>query len=203
MIDTNAFPPAEDLPLMFYDSVQSFTSDGYVWVGIGDFAKSSDEMAKAVNEKRAWRDLGGYTTGRTHDLIGLGPTATGAIGNAYYQSAYGINEYYAAIDQGRFPIQSGFKMDSDDVLRREVIFRILCDSSLDYKQIESKFGISFETYFAQEISSLSKFETDGILELGKDSLSLTPTGRFFGRHVARVFDRFLQRAGGIYNISGP
>ena len=203
MIDTNAFPPAEELPLMFYDSVQSFTSDGYVWVGIGDFAKSSDEMAKAVNEKRAWRDLGGYTTGRTHDLIGLGPTATGAIGNAYYQSAYGINEYYAAIDQGRFPIQSGFKMDSDDVLRREIIFRILCDSSLDYKQIESKFGISFETYFAQEISSLSKFETDGILEFGKDSLSLTPTGRFFGRHVARVFDRFLQRAGGIYNISGP
>jgi oxygen-independent coproporphyrinogen-3 oxidase len=203
MIKETTLPPAEELPLMYYDSVQSLIADGYVWAGIGDFAKPSDELAKAVNEKRAWRDLGGYTTGRTHDLIGIGPTATCAIGDSYYQNAYGINEYYQAIDEGRFPIHSGFKMNSDDVLRREVIFRILCDSCLDYKQIESKFGISFKNYFAQELVSLAKFKQDGILEFNGDSISLTPTGRFFGRHVAKVFDKFLQKTGGVYDISGP
>ena len=84
-----------------------------------------------------------------------------------------------------------------------MIFKIICDSSLDYKQIESKFGISFKNYFTQEIGALDKFEQDGILEFNGDSISLTPTGRFFGRHVAKVFDKFLQRSDGVYTISGP
>jgi len=206
LIDAKTMPPVDELPLMFNDSVQSLTADGYVWAGIGDFAKPSDDLAEAIKEKRTWRDLGGFTTGKTHDMIGIGPTAGGAIGSFYYQNAYDINKYYEAIDEGRFPIHSGFKMESDDVLRREVIFKIICDSSLDYKQIESKFGISFEKYFAHEIASLDKFKQDGILEFNAPTnrgFSLTPTGRFFGRHVARVFDRFIQRAEGAYKISGP
>jgi oxygen-independent coproporphyrinogen-3 oxidase len=203
MIDSTTLPAETELPLMFQDSVQSLIADGYVWVGIGDFAKPSDEMAKAATEKRTWRDLGGYCTGRARDLIGLGPTATAAVGNAYYQGAYEINEYYKSIDEGQFPIHSGFKMNEDEVLRREVIFKIICDSSLDYKQIETKFGISFKNYFTQEIGALDKFEQDGILEFNGDSISLTPTGRFFGRHVAKVFDKFLQRSDGVYTISGP
>jgi oxygen-independent coproporphyrinogen-3 oxidase len=203
LINEKMLPPVEELPLMFNDAVQSLTAGGYVWVGIDHFAKPSDDLAEAFKEKKAWRNFGGFTTGKTHDLIGIGPTATSVVGDAYYQNAYGINEYYKDIDEGRFPIHSGFKMDSDDVLRREVIFRILCDWSLDYKQIESKFGISFEHYFAQELTSLATFEQDGILEFNGDSFSLTPTGRFFGRHVAKVFDRFLQRTGEAYKISGP
>ncbi|NQW23756.1 MAG: oxygen-independent coproporphyrinogen III oxidase [SAR202 cluster bacterium] len=210
LIDAKTLPPTDEMPLMFNDSVQSLTADGYVWVGIGDFAKPSDEMAKAVNEKRAWRDLGGFATGNARNMIGIGPTAGGAIGDAYFQNAYGINEYYKAIDEGQFPIHSGFIMDGDDVLRREVIFRIICDSSLDYEQIETKFAPilsgSFENYFSNELASLARFEEDGILEFNASinrGFSLTPTGRFFGRHVARVFDRFLQRAEGAYEISGP
>ena len=203
LIDAKKLPPPDELPLMFYDAVQSLTADGYAWVGIDHFAKPSDGLAEAVNEKRAWRNFGGFTTGKTHDLIGIGPTATCVIGDSYYQNAYEMKEYYKAIDEGQFPIHSGYKMDSDEVLRREIIFRILCDSSLNYKQIESKFGISFKNYFPQELASLATFEQDGILEFNGDSFSLTLTGRFFGRHVAKVFDTFLQRAEGEYKISGP
>ena len=94
-------------------------------------------------------------------------------------------------------------MDSDDVLRREVIFRIICDSSLNYKQIESEFGISFSDYFARELASLATFEQEGILEFNGESFNLTPTGQFFGRHVAKVFDVFLQNSEKVYQITGP
>jgi oxygen-independent coproporphyrinogen-3 oxidase len=116
---------------------------------------------------------------------------------------YGIKEYYKAIDEGKFPIDQGYKMDGDEVLRREVIFRIICDWSVDFKQIESKFGISFGAYFAPELASLAKFEQEGILEFNGESFNLTSTGRFFSRHVAKVFDRFLQKTEGVYQITGP
>lgn len=203
LIDSEMLPLGDELPLMFQDAVQSLTADGYVWVGIDHFAKPSDDLAQAVEEKRAWRNFGGFTTGKTHNLIGIGPTATCAIGDAYYQSAYDIKEYYKAIDASEFPIQQGYQMDSDEVARREVIFKILCDSSLDFKQIETKFGISFRDYFAHELASLSKFEQDGILKFDGESFQLTPTGQFFGRHVAKVFDKFLQKTAGAYQITGP
>ncbi len=203
LIDSKMLPAAEELPLMFHDAVQSLTTDGYTWVGIDHFAKPSDDLAQAAKEKRGWRNFGGFTTGKTRDLIGIGPTATSIVGDAYFQNAYEIKDYYKAIDEGQFVIQHGYKMDSDDVLRRDVIFRIICDSSLDYKQIESKFDISFKEYFSQELAALTRFEQDGILDFDGESFSLTPTGRFFGRHVAKVFDRFLQKAGGVYTISGP
>lgn len=203
LIDSKMLPTTDELPLMFHDAVQSLTANGYVWVGIDHFAKPSDDLAQAVAEKRAWRNFGGFTTGKTHNLIGIGPTATCAIGDAYYQNAYEMKEYYKAIDEGQFPIQLGYQMDSDEVLRREVILKILCDSSLNYQQIESKFGISFADYFAQELASLAKFQQEGILESNGESFNLTPIGQFFGRHVAKVFDKFLQNANGAYRITGP
>jgi len=206
LIDSNMLPPTDELPLMFYDAVQSLTSDGYVWVGIDHFAKPSDDLAKAVNEKSAWRNFSGFTTGKTHDLIGIGPTATCAIGDSYYQNTYEMKDYFKAIDSGQFPVHHGYQMNRDEVLRREVIFKILCDSSLDFKQIEDKFEISFDDYFSYEIANLATLEQAEILEFNAPTnpgFNLTPTGRFFGRHVAKVFDKFLQETGSEYKLTGP
>lgn len=203
LIKKEELPPAAELPHMFYDAVQTLTSAGYVWVGIDHFAKPSDDLAQAAKERRVWRNFGGFTTGRTHNLIGIGPTATSAVGNTYYQNTYELKEYSASIEKGVFPIHRGYRGDSDDALRREIIFRILCDSALDYQQIERKFGISFTQYFSHELATLAALKQNGIIEFGDKSFSLTPVGRFFGRHVARAFDRFLQKSGGVYKLTGP
>lgn len=203
LIDSADLPIFDELPLMFHDAIESLTAGGYTWVGIDHFAKQSDGLAQAARNKVAWRNFGGFTTGKTHNLIGIGPTATCAIGDAYYQNAYELKEYYQAIDSERFPINQGYKMDSDEVIRRAVIFKIICNSSLEYDQIEREFGISFTEYFAFELESLSNFEENGILKFSENSFALTAVGQFFGRHVAKVFDRFLQKRGGVYQITGP
>lgn len=203
LIDANAMPLAGEQPLMFIDAVQSLTADGYVWIGIDHFAKPSDDLAVAAKEKRIWRNFGGYTTGVTRDLIGIGPSATCAIGNSYFQNAYELNDYYSALEKGQFAIHRGYQLDDDDVLRREIILSIICNDELDCERIEGEFGISFEDYFRQELAALSQFRQAGILKFSDRSFSLTPTGRFFGRHVAKVFDKFLQRTSGIYKITGP
>lgn len=203
LIDAETLPAPTEFPLMFSDTVQSFTAAGYDWVGIDHFAKPSDKLAEAAREKRVWRNFGGFTPGRTRNLIGLGPSATCAVGRHYFQSVYGTNEYSKAIASGQFPIARGFEMSADDVLRREVIFRIICHGCLDYDEIESDFDICFRDYFHSELLSLSNFEEDGILEVDASSFELTPLGRFFARNVAKVFDRFLQNDRNLYQISGP
>lgn len=203
LINKDELPAVDELPIMFYDAVRTLTEAGYVWVGIDHFAKPTDDLAEAVREKRVWRNFGGFTTGRTKNLIGIGPTATCAVGNTYYQNCYEMKEYFASIEKGEFPIHRGYRGDSDDAVRREVILRILCDSALDYGQIESQFGISFKHYFGNELASLAALKQSGIVELGENSFHLTPVGRFFGRHVAKVFDRFLQKTGGVYKLTGP
>ena len=70
-------------------------------------------------------------------------------------------------------------LEEDEVLRREVIFKILCDSSLNYRQIESKYRISFADYFRTELASLAILKQRGILEFKEASFNLTPVGQFF------------------------
>ena len=94
-------------------------------------------------------------------------------------------------------------LEEDEVLRREVIFKILCDSSLNYRQIESKYRISFADYFRTELAFLATFKQRGVLEFKKASFNLTPVGQFLGRHVAKVFDVFLQNSDKVYQITGP
>ena len=53
----------------------------------------------------------------------------------------------------------------------------------------------FDDYFAAELSELSGEQsaaTDGLVEISRDRLEVTPLGRLFVRNVCMVFDRYLR-----------
>ncbi len=69
----------------------------------------------------------------------------------------------------------------------------MCLFSLSFAEVQKKFGVTYEEYFAAEDQKLEEFIADGIFERTAQGLEVTPLGRFFVRNVAMTFDTYLQR----------
>ena len=58
-------------------------------------------------------------------------------------------------------------------------------------RIEQKFKIEFDVFFATELTRLSGFERDGLIEDRMSrTIRVTPEGRIFTRSIAQVFDAY-------------
>src|SRR5690606_33483735 len=94
---------------------------------------------------------------------------------------------------GRLPVERGFDLSTDDVLRREIIMILMCSMPLRFGEIGEKYGIDFESYFAQELESLRSYEEAGLMEIHDRVMTVTPKGRLFVRALGMVFDKYLSR----------
>lgn len=188
-------PDIDQKTIMYIESVRNLLDNGYEWVGIDHFAKPNDKLAKAARNGTLGRNLNGYTTGRAYDIeLGLGPSSIGSFGRCYVQSIKSLPEYYKSINEGKFPILRGSKLNDDDILRREVIINIICNGFVSFNSIEKKYNIKFQDYFKNELGSLHNFEEDGLLKLFNDKIVVQPVGRVFVQHIAKTFDKYLQEA---------
>lgn len=191
-IDTAAVPDSEaKLDILQY-AVQTLTARGYVFIGMDHFAKPEDELCIALKEGRLQRNFQGYSTYADCDLIAIGVSSIGKIGNAYVQNERDIDAYYAAIDAGRLPVMRGYRLNSDDLLRRDIIQDLMCRFALEFETYERAFGISFADYFREEWADLQHLAELGLLQLRADGLTVTPKGRFLIRNIAMVFDYHLR-----------
>jgi oxygen-independent coproporphyrinogen-3 oxidase len=106
-----------------------------------------------------------------------------------------LSTYYAALDDGRFPVERGYLLSQDDLLRREVITRLMCNFFLDRGEVERQFKIEFGSYFATELSELAEQDgpvDHGFLKMDDDHLQVVGDGRLFIRNICMVFDRYLR-----------
>ena len=184
--------PAEKLDIL-HNTIERLTAAGYVYIGMDHFARPDDELAVAQREGSLYRNFQGYSTHAECDLIGLGITSVGKVGDCYAQNLRGLDEYYARIDAGRLAVFRGVELDADDLLRREVITQLICHFGLDYAAIQQGFGIRFADYFAEELSRLAGMRDDGLVELDAAGIRVLPAGRLLIRNVCMVFDRYLKR----------
>jgi oxygen-independent coproporphyrinogen-3 oxidase len=95
------------------------------------------------------------------------------------------------IDAGRIPVFRGYTQSKEDLLRGAVIEECLCSGRISKNEVEMKFDIDFDSYFAPELSRLEALERDGLIT-GRMSrvIRVTPAGRIFVRAIARAFDAF-------------
>jgi len=187
--------PAPDVKLEILALAIARLGDaGYRYIGMDHFAKPGDELALAQRDRKLHRNFQGYSTRPDCDLLGFGISSIGKVGNAYVQNVRALDEYYAALDAGALPVLRGIALAADDVVRRDVIQRLMCDFELDFATIEAAHGIGFAIYFAPEIAALATLADDGIVTLDERSLRVTPAGRLLVRSVAMTFDRHLREA---------
>ena len=193
-INESELPSAAEKLDILSDTIERLAKAGYVYIGMDHFAKPDDELAVAQRERTLYRNFQGYSTHADCDLIGLGITSIGKVGNTYGQNVKGLDEYYQRIDAGQLPIFRGIELDADDLLRREVITQLICHFSLHQSEIEQQFNINFKDYFARELEELQGLAADGLLSINGDIIDVAPVGRLLIRNVCMVFDKYLRQA---------
>ncbi len=191
LISAGDLPSAEERLQIFLMSTRRLLEAGYVYIGLDHFAKPDDELNLARRDGSLHRNFQGYTTRAECDLIGLGVSAIGKVGDSYSQSVRSVNAYYQMLDEGRLPIEKGFELSLDDVLRRDVIMTLMCSMPLDFQMLNRTYGIDFMVYFGAELKRLDTFKDSGLLRIDGKGISVTPQGRLFVRAMGMVFDKYL------------
>jgi oxygen-independent coproporphyrinogen-3 oxidase len=193
-IRAEQLPDAETRLQLLALTVERLTDAGYVYIGMDHFALPDDDLAHAMRNGSLHRNFQGYSTHGDCDLIGLGVSAIGAVGDSYSQNRKDLSSYYAALDQGRLPVERGIALSVDDVLRREVIQRLMCKGELSKREIEGRYALDFGDYFANELVALNALATDDLVTSNADIIQVTERGRALLRTIAMVFDAHLPRA---------
>jgi oxygen-independent coproporphyrinogen-3 oxidase len=188
--------PSADEKLNILQRTIEFLSDaGYVYIGMDHFARPDDELAIAQRNGTLQRNFQGYSTHADCDLVSMGVSAISKVCDNFSQNVRDLETYYRLIDAGQLPIDRGFEVAPDDLLRRDIITHIMCNFFLDIPAVEKKWRFSFTEKFKAEIADLQQMQTDGLLKLDAKSLEVLPAGRLLVRNICMVFDHYLKGSG--------
>jgi len=194
-IDESALPFPEVKLALFRRITERLLGSDYVYIGMDHFARPDDDLSLAQERGLLHRNFQGYSTHGDCDLIAMGISSIGMVGDSYHQNVHDLDEYYHRLDAGRIPVFRGIQLKPDDLLRRDVIMSLICHFEVRFEPLERKYGFRFREHFADELQRLEGMQADGLLELHHDRIVVTATGRFLIRNICMVFDAYLQRDG--------
>jgi len=189
----------EDLPSpqqkldILRQAIDILTSAGYIYIGMDHFAKPDDELAVAQRNGKLYRNFQGYSTHADCDLLALGITAIGKIGNSFHQNVKTLEQYDERINAEQLPVFRGLILSDDDLLRQHVISELICHFKLDIPAVEKQFSINFRDYFTPELKELTEMQRDDLLEYNDSQIVINPKGRLLIRNICMVFDIYLRR----------
>ena len=178
---------------IFRGGLLQFIEAGYLYIGMDHFAKPGDELATAQANRTLHRNFQGYTTKAGADLYGMGVTAISGFRSAYAQNFRELPAWEAAVNAGHAATMRGYHLSPEDLLRREVISRLLCHTVISKRSISEEFAVNFDEHFAEELARLRVPVEDGLLVLDGDEIRATWLGRIFIRNLAMIFDPYLEQ----------
>ncbi len=194
LVQEDQLPSPETKLEIFRRTTERLTGEGYVYIGMDHFALASDELVQAQQRGELQRNFQGYSTHAKCDLIGLGMSAIGRVGDSFSQNVKDLGVYTSMLEKGQMPIERGYTMSQDDRIRAAVIQEVMCHGKLDFDAASANLGINFKEYFANEFPQLEVLDKDGLIDLGEKGLLVTERGRLLLRPIAMVFDYYLQHA---------
>lgn len=193
LIHPEDIPPAEEKLKILKMTVEKLTDAGYVFIGMDHFSKPDDELAVALREKKLYRNFQGYSTHAGADLYAMGITAISQLQRIYSQNYKTEKEYFAAIDNEILPVTKGYILNADDLLRRHVIMKLMCDFELNIPKVEEEFNINFREYFAWGLNNLKEMIQDNLVSVSDNHIRVTDMGRLLIRNIAMNFDGYIER----------
>ena len=188
--DADIPSPQTKLEILRHTTDKLAHSD-YVYIGMDHFALPGDDLVSAQEEGTLQRNFQGYSTHAECDLIALGVSAIGSIGNAFSQNTTSTIEYESLLHEGNLPVVRGLEVDDDDLLRAAVIKQLMCYDQLTFSEFGDERDIDFQAYFSDELHRLLPLADDDLISLSDQSITITPKGRLLLRSIAMVFDRHL------------
>ena len=196
--DEDMPPPGRKLELLEL-TIERLTQAGYVYIGMDHFALPEDELSRARHDGTLQRNFQGYSTHAQCDMIGLGVTSIGKVGDAYSQNVKTTAEYAEHLEAGRLPVLRGYRLSEEDQLRAELITSLMCHGEVRFAEFEARHAIDFRTHFASALDQLDEMQVDGLIEIKQQALRVLPAGRLMMRNVAMAFDAYLVPGSGRFS----
>ncbi len=184
-------PSAERKLAIFLLANQRLAEAGYLFFGLDHFALPDDELSGAARSGDLRRNFMGYTTRASVDLIGLGASGISELADAYAQSLRTPAEWSKRIQAGGLATMRGWSLSEDDIRRKWLIQRLMCQGEISASAYEHRFAEPLSARIPALEERLAPFVADGLLRAKGDEYELTPRGRLFLRPVAMTFDSYL------------
>lgn len=186
-------PSPKDKLEMFKNTINALSEAGYQYIGIDHFAKPSDSLAIAQQTGKLHRNFQGYTTLGECDLLGFGVSSISQINGHILQNPTDLDSYKKRIGDNHLPAVKYIAISDSDKIRGDVIMNLLCHDRFEFADVDKRFGIDSQSYFANELSQLHQMADDGLLILDKKGVQILAKGRILGRNIAMVFDEYLTK----------
>jgi oxygen-independent coproporphyrinogen-3 oxidase len=164
---------------------------GFVAIGLDHYARPQDSLARAATEGRMVRNFQGYTTDGAPILLGFGASSIGTLPQGFVQNHTDVPAWREAITAGRLPVARGLAPTPEDRMRGEIIYRLLCDLSVNLGAVARRHNLPL----VWPVAPLRAMERDGLLVFDHGRIRMREEGRPFLRSVAALFDTHLALAG--------
>lgn len=185
-------PSGETKLDILFNTIRSFNSAGYEYIGMDHFATQEDELTKAQKDRRLYRNFMGYTPKSGIDQFGIGLSSIGEFGPYFVQNEKALDQYQSSIVDNGLAGVRGIELTDDDLRRKWVIMQLICNFFLSYREFEKEFRESFVDLYSHEISKLREIEDDGLIELLPDGIKVTDNGKILVRNICMIFDTYLK-----------
>ncbi|HTF87962.1 MAG TPA: oxygen-independent coproporphyrinogen III oxidase [Planctomycetota bacterium] len=193
-LEVYTMPDPRQRARLFGLALERLSRERYEVVGLDHFALPDDALARGLGDGTLHRNFMGYTTRTAPDMLAFGMSAIGDVGGAFLQNARTTKEYEERVLSGRLAVVRGTLRSHEDNLRAEIILALMCRMTLDLDELGSRFGEpELAQRMAGELERLRPLEARGFCSIEGASVRVLPRGRLFLRHLAMVFDEYLDK----------
>ena len=153
----------EDTDIEMYNyTINKLKENGYNQYEISNYSKEYKECKHNIIY---WK---------CDNYLGLGPGASGYIGDIRYNNISDLNEYNHKISQNIKPIEEETILSEKDKIEEFIFMGLRMNEGISLKVFKERFSISIEDIYKEPIEKLIDSK---LLELDKDNLKLTQKGR--------------------------
>jgi len=192
-MDKAVLPTPDQKIDIFLNSRDQLMDSGYQAIAMDHFALKEDELAKAFDAGRLYRNFMGYTVKPADEYIGLGLTSIGFLENSYFQNHKVLKDYYGSLDKEELPIERGKILTKDDQIRRWAINALICQFEVSKIKFTEEFNLKFDDYFGEEKEHLKQCVEDELIVFEEEAIKVTELGKIFIRNVCMGFDYYLRQ----------
>ena len=170
---------------------EALCANGYRVIGLDHYARQGDSMITALDDGTLRRNFQGYTVDPADALLGFGASAISSMPQGFAQSSRDLAKWATAIDEGQLAIDRGVAYTDEDLMRAEIIEKLMCFLRVRPEEIVTKHGFAPEA-IAESWEKLKPLEADGLCRIEDGEVIVPEERRLFVRTVCGAFDAYYE-----------